>query len=105
MNVSSLYSVSPDYLTQYGLNRTSEASGEKDKSFGSILDAALNMINETNDYQNAAESAEIQFALGEAVSTHELAVAQQKANIALQYTVAVRDKVLEAYKEIMNMSV
>lgn len=105
MNVSSLYSVSPDYLTQYGLNNANETSGEKDKSFGSILDTALNMINETNDYQNAAESAEIQFALGEAVSTHELAVAQQKANIALQYTVAVRDKVLEAYKEIMNMSV
>ena len=105
MNIASLYSVSPDYLTQYGLNKTNETSGEKDKSFGSILDAAMNMINETNDYQNAAESAEIQFALGEAVSTHELAVAQQKANIALQYTVAVRDKVLEAYKEIMNMSI
>ena len=58
MNVSSLYSVSPDYLTQYGLNRTNEASEEKNKSFGSILDAAMNMINETNDYQNAAESAE-----------------------------------------------
>lgn len=105
MNIASLYSVSPDYLTQYGLNRADEASDKKNKSFGSILDTAMNMINETNDYQNAAESAEIQFALGEAVSTHELAVAQQKANIALQYTVAVRDKVLEAYKEIMNMSV
>lgn len=105
MNIASLYSVSPHYLTQYGLNKTNETSDDKDKGFGSILDVAMNMINETNDYQNAAESAEIQFALGEAVSTHELAVAQQKANIALQYTVAVRDKVLEAYKEIMNMSV
>ena len=65
----------------------------------------MNMINETNDYQNAAESAEIQFALGESESTHELAVAQQKANLALEYTVAVRDKVIEAYKEIMNMTV
>ncbi|MCI9416440.1 MAG: flagellar hook-basal body complex protein FliE [Eubacterium sp.] len=105
MDVSSLYSVSPDYLTKYGLNNSEKASEESNKSFGSILDAAMNMINETNDYQNAAESAEIQFALGEAVSTHELAVAQQKANIALQYTVAVRDKVMEAYKEIMNMQI
>lgn len=105
MDVSSLYSVSPDYLTRYGINRAQETSGEKDKSFGSFLDAAMNMINETNDYQNAAESSEIQFALGEAVSTHELAVAQQKANLALQYTIAVRDKVLEAYKELMNMSI
>ena len=32
-------------------------------------------------------------------------VYQQKANMALQYTVAIRDKALEAYKEIMNMQV
>ena len=63
------------------------------------------MVNETNSYQNSAEEAEIKFALGESTSTHELAVAQKKANIALQYTVAVRDKVLEAYKEIMNMTI
>ena len=31
--------------------------------------------------------------------------ALQKANLALSYTVAVRDKVLDAYKEIMNMSI
>lgn len=105
MDVSSLYSVSPDYLTRYGLNESGKTAEESGRSFGSILDAAMNMINETNDYQNAAESAEIQFALGEAVSTHELAVAQQKANLALQYTISVRDKVLDAYKEIMNMSV
>ncbi len=105
MDVGALYSVSPDYLTKYGLDKATEASGEKTGSFGSILDAAMNMINETNAYQNAAESSEVQFMLGEAVSTHELAVAQQKANIALQYTIAVRDKVIDAYKEIMNMSV
>lgn len=105
MDVSSLYSVSPDYLTRYGINNVSDASEENNENFSSFLNAALNMINETNDYQNAAESAEIQFALGESASTHELAVAQQKANLALQYTIAVRDKVLEAYKEIMNMSI
>lgn len=105
MDAAMFYSVSPDYLTQYGLNRTEEQAKANDGSFGSILNTAMNMINETNDYQNAAESAEIQFALGESASTHELAVAQQKANLALEYTVAVRDKVLEAYKEIMNMTI
>ncbi|MCI8490610.1 MAG: flagellar hook-basal body complex protein FliE [Lachnospiraceae bacterium] len=105
MDVSSMINISSDYLTQYGINNRTDSSKETDKSFGSVLDTALNMIRETNDYQNAAESAEIQFALGEATSTHELAVAQQKANIALQYTVAVRDKVIDAYKEIMNMSI
>ena len=36
-------------------------------------------------------------------STHDLQVAQMKANISLQYTVAVRNAVIEAYKEIMQM--
>ena len=106
MDVASLYSIAPDYLArEYDWNASGEASGKNDGSFGSILDVAMNMINETNDYQNAAESAEIHFALGESTSTHALAVAQQKANLALQYTVAVRDKVMEAYKEIMNMQI
>ena len=102
MDVASLYSLAPDYIAQsYGQNRAVQASSDEAGSFGSILDTALNMINETNNYHNAAESAQIRFALGESSSTHELAV----ANLALQYTVAVRDKVMEAYKEIMNMSV
>lgn len=106
MDISSLTNISSDYIKQaYDQSMVKVQTPEDNESFGSVLRAAMNMIDETNDYQNAAESAEIQFALGESTSTHELAVAQQKANIALQYTVAVRDKLLEAYKEIMNMSI
>lgn len=105
MDISALTNVSSDYIAkQYEASRVMPFQ-EKQEDFSSILGAAMNMINETNDYQNAAESAEIQFALGESVSTHDLAAAQQKANLALNYTVAVRDKVLDAYKEIMNMSI
>ncbi|MBE5906256.1 MAG: flagellar hook-basal body complex protein FliE [Lachnospiraceae bacterium] len=72
--------------------------------FQKVFQSALDMLNETSDLQNKAESAEIQFALGLSNNTHDLQVAQQKANIALQYTIAVRDKAIDAYKEIMNMS-
>lgn len=74
-------------------------------SFDNMLAAAMNMVNETNDFQNAAESEEIRFALGESTNTHDLLIAQEKANVALQFTVAVRDKVMEAYREIMNMQI
>ena len=43
--------------------------------------------------------------LGETENTHELTNALQKASAALSYTVAIRDKLLEAYKEIMQMQV
>lgn len=102
MELSALAGLAPQTV-----GTTAAATTKKNNTdatgFDAILQQAVNMVSETNDYQNAAESAEIQFALGESTSTHELLVAQEKANVALQYTVAVRDKVLDAYREIMNM--
>ena len=43
--------------------------------------------------------------LGEADNPHDMQIAAAKAYEALQYTVAVRDKMLDAYKEIMNMQI
>ena len=63
------------------------------------------LLDSTNTYIQQAQQAEVDFALGNMTNTHELGVYQQKANMALQYTVAIRDKALEAYKEIMNMSI
>ena len=34
MDIASLYSVSPDYLTQYGLNKYQQAPEEKNGDFG-----------------------------------------------------------------------
>ena len=51
------------------------------------------------------ENEEIKFALGETENSHDLTIALEKASTALQYTVAVRDKFLEAYKEIMQIQI
>lgn len=80
-----------------------EKSSNRNTTFDSMFQSALSMVKETNDLTNAAEKAEMSFALGLSNNTYELQVAQQKANLSLQYTVQVRNKVLEAYKEIMNL--
>ena len=103
MDITPLTGISSDYLNSFA--KDNSLVDTSDDSFSSVLDSALSMLNETNDLQNKAESAEIQFALGDAENTHDLQIALQKANVALQYTVAVRDKMLDAYKEIMNMSI
>lgn len=72
-------------------------------SFDALLQSAIDMIGETNAYSNEAAEAELAYAMGVTNSTHDLQVAQMKANISLQYTVAVRNAVMEAYKEIMQM--
>ena len=62
-------------------------------------------FNITNGYLSDAENEKIRWALGETENTHELTNALQKASAALTYTVAVRDKFIEAYKEIMQIQV
>lgn len=84
---------------------TAQVTTDNQTAFDSFLSSAIDMYKETDDYQKAAEESEINFALGYSTSTHDLAIAQQKANISLQYTVQVTKKVLEAYKELMNMQI
>ena len=104
MDITSLSGISTNYLDTYSsLSKTAET--ENGDSFGTILNSMLSAVNETNDLQNLAESAEIQFALGESDNIHDLLIAQTKATVALQYTVAVRDKLLDAYREIMQMQI
>lgn len=78
---------------------------DSEDMFSTILDSAINSLNTTNKYLSDAENEEIRLALGETENTHDLAIALQKASTMLQYTVAVRDKFLEAYKEIINMQI
>lgn len=103
MDISSMTGISSEYLKNM-IQNSSDYKTE-DRSFDSVLQSAVDMLEETNYLQNNAEEAEIQFALGYSTNTHDLQIAQEKANVALQYTVAVRDRLLEAYKEIMNMQI
>lgn len=78
----------------------------EEQDFASVLQSAIsNSLNETQQLIDSAERAEIEFALGQSDNTHDLLIAQNKASLAVSYTVAVRDRLLEAYKEIMNMQV
>ena len=84
---------------------TSKITTDNGTAFDSLLNSAIQMYKDADSYQRAAEESEINFALGYSTNTHDLAVAQQKANISLQYTVRVTNKALEAYKELMNMQI
>ncbi len=72
-------------------------------TFDSLLQSAMDLVNETNSLSNKVEEEEIRYAMGMADSPLDLMLAQQKANISLQYTVSVRNTIMDAYKEIMNL--
>ncbi len=81
------------------------AQEEDTEEFQTVFQSALGMVEETSDLHNQANSEMIRFALGESDNTHDLMISMEKANTALQYTVAVKDKLLEAYREIMQMQI
>ena len=111
MDVSSIaQGLGSDYVNKL-MNAASSASSAAKTStdstgtFDSIYDSALGLINDTNTYIQDAQQAEVDFALGNLTNTHELSVAQQKANLSLQYTVAIKNAFLDAYKEIMQIQI
>ena len=81
---------------------TESVTSKDTVGFDSIFESAVNMLRDTEELSNAAEEEEMKYALGHD-NTLELMVAQNKANLSLSYVVAVRDKVLDAYSELMNM--
>jgi flagellar hook-basal body complex protein FliE len=72
------------------------------KEFGQFLQEALTKVETAQ--QDAAAAAQ-KLATGEIRDVAEVTIASEKATLALQLTVQVRNKVLEAYQEIMRMPV
>ena len=101
MNIASIGTLGD--FSKYNVGSATTSKENRNAAFETLFQAAAQMIEDTNRYTNEAEEAEIAFSLGLLDNTHDLQIAQQKANLALQFTVAVRNQVLEAYKEIMNL--
>lgn len=106
LDITALYNVSSGAVKDAAKAApTTKVDTYADKSFKNLLGTAIENINTTNNYLSDAENEEIKWALGESENTHSLSIALQKASTALQYTVAIRDKLLDAYKEIMQMQI
>ncbi|MZP30531.1 flagellar hook-basal body complex protein FliE [Heliobacterium undosum] len=72
------------------------------KSFSAFLQGALNHVN---DLHKQADAAAADLAAGKPIDLHQVVIASEKAGIATQLTLQVRNKVMEAYQEIMRMQV
>lgn len=105
MDISSFYNISSGAIREAAENSSTARKAAFNEEFGSLFKKAVENLNTTNAYLSDAENEKVRWALGETENTHELTNALQKASTALQYTVAIRDKFLDAYKEIMQMQI
>ena len=73
------------------------------QDFGNMFKQALNTVNELQQDAGAKRNA---FTMGDdSVTLAETMIASQKSGVAFEATVQVRNKFVEAYKEIMSMPV
>lgn len=100
-----LYKSAISKMYSQSANATKGTSENYNDSFSQIFSSAMNLVNETDSLAAKAEKAEIDFSLGNADNTHDMTIAQQKAYLSLQYTVAIKNALLDAYKEIMNIQI
>ncbi|BDF95019.1 MULTISPECIES: flagellar hook-basal body complex protein FliE [Pseudoalteromonas] len=80
-----------------------QAQPTSSAQFGDLLSNALNTVN---DIQADAKQKVTAVEMGDRnVSLADAMIASQKSSVAFEATVQVRNKLVEAYKEIMNMPV
>ncbi len=72
------------------------------KSFGQFLSDA---VGNANSLQQHADDLVKRFATGERLDVHQVMIAIQEASTALSLTMQVRNKLVDAYQEIMKTSV
>lgn len=71
--------------------------------FGDVLKHSLDQVNQL---QQTSKQMSKEFAMGDdSVDLADVMIAGQKANIGFQATVQVRNKLVQAYTEMMNMQV
>lgn len=103
-DIDSFRSVSSDVIKN-ALNQNTMQEKDENNIFSTFLDAAVHNIDDTNIALSNQENEILKWAMGISENPHDLTIAAGKADTALNYTVALRDKLLEAYKEIMQMQV
>jgi flagellar hook-basal body complex protein FliE len=88
------------------LNVNTKINNIESKNEGiSFIDFLNNAVSDVNKLQLESEQLNEALAMGKTDNIHQVAIAAEKADIALQFTMQIRNKVLEAYQEIMRMSV
>ena len=77
-------------------------NNKTENSFGNLLSNALDKVNEM---QLESQEYKKMLAVGEVDNLHDVTIAADKADTALQVVMAIRGKVVEAYKEIMRIQI
>jgi len=72
---------------------------------GAFSEALRNAVDDVSQLQNNADKAVMNVQTGKTGHLHEAMIALEKADIAFRTMLQVRNKMIEAYQEVMRMQV
>lgn len=79
-----------------------DAKSTQKANFGDSLTNALENLQKT---QSKADDLSMQVATGQLTNIHDYMIAANQAELATQLTVAVRNKAVESFNQVMNMQI
>lgn len=90
------------HAPQSGAGQVNSTSGDPAGGFANALKSALDGVSAT---QNKAEGITDAYQRGEVTDVAKVMLARQEAGVAFEATLQVRNKLLNAYQDIMRMGV
>ena len=70
-----------------------------------FADRLQKVLGEVNDLQLEAGELAAKFAIGDIEDVHDVMVAAEKASVSFELVMEVRNKLVEAYREMMRMQI
>ena len=109
VNIQSMLQTLKAYQAQAGAgieDASSKVGGsgqaQSAPGFTDLIQKSLNSVNEVQQQSKATAEA---YERGEGVPLTDVVLSMQKSSIAFEATLQVRNKVLKAYEDILNMPV
>ncbi len=88
------------------LKKSGRTDGAESSSGLDFADAITGAVQRAADDERTATDMSVQFAEGDPnVGIHEVVIASERANVSLRYAVTLKNKVVEAYRDIMSTQV
>ena len=94
-----------DPLGPHPLQRSVTVEEEGRTAFEQFLQAAMDVVDQTNHRMIESDIAQVNFATGQDNDMLTVILAQDRASSALNFTVQMSNRIIEAYREIMRMQV
>lgn len=96
--INSITGINTSMSGVYGLSGNKSVNGEI-----TFSDFLKNELDKANDLIIQSDQLSEDFAAGKTDNIHQVLIAVEKADIALQLTLQIRNKLMDAYNEIMRM--